>query len=365
VGKVRERTCARYNKAMNRFRALLLFALLFVSFVPALASAQSGFPLFDPTWQLVPDPSLLDESCEPDDPLAFGAVLQLVQNTMNLAVALTALILIGVIVYAGALFMSAAANAEGISKAKSTFMNAAVGFLIVIAAWLVVDSLMKVFYVGETGNDANFLPWNQIFTGGPACIQKDPNQKSLFQNLKIGEVPTVRTGVTLGEGGTRSTEPLSTTGKGACNSSTIASAAASGGVRMSAVEANTIACLAGPESQCGVSIKNYNWDGVKSKPPSTAYGPFQITLKGNSNCFDNTTCSAAAGVSESLNCKAAFTSAGYSIPGAKLEQCKRAAANLACSAVAAHCVYQAQGSKAWTQDKSSAKQKACITKYGG
>lgn len=352
-----------YNKPMMRFRALIFLAILAFSFVPIEASAAASFPIFDPEWHIVPDARELDPSCPAGAPLSFGATLQLIQNLMNGAVALTGLILIFVIVYAGALFMSSAANAEGISKAKTTFQNAAIGFIIVIAAWLAIDAFMKVLYVGDSGTNADFLPWNQVFTGGSACIKADPDQKPLFGDLNLGQIPEI----IGGGGGTIGgpSAPLSTSGKGACNATTIAASAAAGGVRMSGTEANLLACLAGPESSCGAQLENYNWNAKQKPPPSTAYGPFQITLKGNSTCFENDACYRAANVSGPLNCSSAFDSKGYAIPGSTLDRCRTAAANLSCSSVAAHCVYERQGSSAWTQDKKSAQQEACISQTGG
>lgn len=355
---------------MNRLRAFLLLALIISSFAPVPALAQSGLPLFDPEWHLVPDPHELDpENCESTDPLAFGAILQLIQNAMNLAVAATALILIFVIVYAGALFMTSVANPEARSTAKSTLTNALIGFLIVISAWLVIDAVMKVLYVGQTGQDPSFLPWNEVFTGGEACIKVDTNQKSLFGNLNFGQVPAT-TGGTGGLGQTLPGGGPVNTGYGKCSPSAIASAAAAGGYRLTTAEANTFSCLAVPESSCGT---NTSIPRTPSGDPTTARGMFQVVLGYNDTCHNLNlpVCTAAArkagwSGSGNLNCSTAF-SRGRVKPGMEelARICTAAAWNLDCNASAAACLMKADGGfSAWTADSRSSVQARCIAQYG-
>ncbi|HEX5774561.1 MAG TPA: pilin [Candidatus Paceibacterota bacterium] len=354
---------------MNRLRAFLLLALLASALVPVPLYAQSGFPLFDPEWHLVPDAHELDSSCPEGAPLAFGAVLQLIQNVMNLAVALTALILIFVIVYAGALFMTSVANAEARSQAKSTLKNALVGFIIVIAAWLVIDAVMKVLYVGQTGENPSFLPWNKVFVGGSACVKVDTNQKSLFGNLNRGQVPQT-TGSTGGLGRTLPGGGPVNTGYGKCSPSAITAAAAAGGYRLTTAEANTFSCLAVPESSCGT---NTSIPRTPSGSPTTARGMFQIVLGYNDKCHNLNlpVCSTAAqkagwSGSGNLNCSTAF-SGGRVKPGMEelARICTAAAWNLDCNASAAACLMKADGGfNAWKADSRSSVQTRCIAQYG-
>jgi hypothetical protein len=331
---------------MRRF--FITFFASLVLFVGVAAPAYAAnLPLLDPNFTIVPSACT---SC----PCGYGGVLQLIQNLMNVAVSLGVIAFILVAAYAGFSFMVNPTNPEGRSKAKSMLLNVVVGMVIVLAAWLFVDFIMKTLY----NSNSKYGPWNEILkdtSGGSQCIQEHG----------VVAIPGLGNGIIDAILGGGSNQVLTATGSGACNASTIQSAAAEAGVRMATSEANLLACLAGPESTCGTVMENYNWDAKKEPPPSTAYGPFQITLKGNSKCFENTACYAAAGVTGPLDCDDAFTSKGYSIPGTKLNQCRTAAANLACSAAAADCVYQEQHAKAWTADKSSAKQQSCINTYGG
>ncbi|MEK7099716.1 MAG: hypothetical protein AAB883_01075, partial [Patescibacteria group bacterium] len=207
---------------------------------------------------------------------------------------------------------------------------------------------------GETGQRANFLPWNEIFTGGPACV-KGSIGKSLFDDLNLGQLPGV-TGATSTDGGGITVPPP--TGVGACNAATLQSLATKSGTSLTSAEAKTFACLAQYESSCGARNLNYNWN-----KGSSAAGAFQVLLDGNSACYDNAVCAKAAGVSgTTLNCSAGFS--GGRISNKDIAQrCVNAASNLACSLAAAKCVKNQQGFSAWTADSNSRGQKACISTY--
>jgi len=334
---------------MHRFRLLLtgvIFTIVACVGIPIQAQAATA-DFFGP---LISDAC----TCPGVHAPSFGCVLDTIQRAMNLGISLSILIAVLVLTYAGILFLLSPTNPESKTKARTILTNGVVGFIIVIAAWLIVDFVMKLFYGGQFG------PWNQILNGGATCIDAVQTQ-SLFAGSNVTAVPGSTT--TAGAGG--SNVPLSNTGRGACSATDIFNAASTGGVRMSSQEANIISCVAGPESGCGTLMQNYNWNAAHSPPPSTAWGPFQITLKGNSRCFDNSVCEQVAGVSGPLNCASAFTSSGYSIPGPTLQRCQLAAANLNCSSVAADCVYNSQGPHAWTADPHNTQQQACITANGG
>ena len=71
-------------------------------------------------------------------------------------------------VWAGSLYILSATNPESRSTANKMLINAAVGLLIVLSAWLIVDFVMKTLYK----NDSEFGPWNSILVGGGdnSCI---------------------------------------------------------------------------------------------------------------------------------------------------------------------------------------------------
>lgn len=334
---------------MHQLRALLLFAVLLL---PQLALAQSGLPLLDPNWHIVPDPHVLDSTCPEGSPLGIGGVIVLLQNLMNAAVALGVVVMTLVVAYAGFLFIASPFNSENRTKAKTTLWNTVVGIVIVLTAWLVIDFAMKLLYNPEaTFGGKELGPWNQVLVGGDACIRARAGSP-LFELPFTRDTPAGNPDV--GAGGPGIAVPR--TGPGACNANTLMAAAQQSGLTLSASDANTFACIAKWESACGTKVLNYAW-----RKGSSAAGPFQVLLDSNSACYENSACQKAAGVSGRLNCSAAFSGGNPNSNKALVEQCVRAAANLNCSVAAAICVKNKQGFGAWTADKNSRMQQACIS----
>ena len=141
----------------------VLFALS-VILVPSFASAAS---VFDSNFHIVPDAHTLDASCAEGAPLSFGAVMSMVQSMVNVSISLGALIFMMIMAWAGVLFIMSAANPESRNAAKKMLMNGAIGLLIVMSAWLIVDFVMKTLY---NPNSSGFGPWNSILGDGPTCV---------------------------------------------------------------------------------------------------------------------------------------------------------------------------------------------------
>jgi len=317
---------------MKRLWAPLL--LLVVLFVPFAVSAQSNLPLFDPDWQLVPDAHEIDPAnCPEGYPLGFGGALQLIQNVMNAAISFGVIISVLVIAGAGILWILTPTNPENHSQAKKILMNAVIGLLIILSAWLVVDFVMKLLY---NPNAYNFGPWNEILTGGDLCIKPMETQPLFSGNITA--VP--------GQGAPGvSYDPQYTT-SGSCSPASVQQAGQS--VNITTKEARFLACIARPESRCGGDLTNYNWG-----KGSSAYGPFMILLDGNARYFENDACRIAANVSGRLNCQDGFRS-GNPIPGSAIaNRCMRAAANLACSTAAATKLVRESGATPWVGNNDS------------
>jgi hypothetical protein len=333
--KRRKAVEGRYNKTMRQFMAGLTVAV-FLVLAPISAHAASA-QFFGP---------IVSPSCScPGAAPGWGCVMDTAQRSMNFGISISIIIAVLILAYGGALFLFSPTNPENISKARSVLINAVVGIVIVLAAWLVVDFVMKLFY-----DQNSFGPWNSILGDGPMCIaaQKLP---TLYQGPSVFSQPGISTGGV--------NAPLAAGGSGSCSATQVQIAATSAGYRITSGQANTLACLARFESTCGAKNLNYNWG-----KGSSAAGAFQVTLDGNSTCYDNSACSAAVGISGPLNCSSAFRG-GNPIPGdTKADLCVRAAANLNCSAAAAACVLQKQGFGAWTADKNSAAQQTCIANGG-
>ncbi|MBA3789497.1 hypothetical protein H0X32_03885, partial [Patescibacteria group bacterium] len=242
-------------------------------------------------------------------------------------------------------------------KARARLFNAVIGLVIVLVAWLLIDSLMKVIY----NSGSSFGPWNSILAdSGDKCFIAKANPPPLpgLTDAANTSGGTGGTGPSVpGAGGT-----LPQNGTGACSASTVQSSAAAGGYNISSSEATILACLARPESACGQKTTGATTPGGQS---TSASGPWQILLGAKDSCH-----SLNIPACGNLNCSAAY-SGGHPKPDAQSQalaaQCQAAANNLTCSASAAACLIQANHGSygAWTADPRSSTQKACVASGGG
>jgi hypothetical protein len=102
-------------------------------------------------------------------PCGFGGVLAIIQNVVNFLIGISIIFATIIIVWAGGLYILSATNPESRSTANKMLINAAVGLLIVLSAWLIVDFVMKTLY--DSGSE--FGPWNSILAGNgeeDSCI---------------------------------------------------------------------------------------------------------------------------------------------------------------------------------------------------
>jgi Type IV secretion system pilin len=93
--------------------------------------------------------------------------IQLGNNVLEWIITVMATICAIVIVVAGFKMATAGGNTGQISDAKSMIANTLIGFIILLAAWLIVDTVLKVFVSGSSeGTGAaeipGFGPWNNI-----------------------------------------------------------------------------------------------------------------------------------------------------------------------------------------------------------
>ncbi len=307
--------------------------------MPQLASAA---PFVGP---LVPQTGAC--SCPGTAP-GWGCVLQTVQTFMNFIVYAGVLVCVLFIAYGGFSLIVSGGNPEGLSTAKTRITNAIIGIVVTLCAWLMVDFVMKVLYNPDTVFEGqNFGPWNALIVsnGIDLCIREStPDLLVTGAPLGIKLVGVTNTGGSLTVGG-----------GGACSAANVQQGAQAGGYQLTSTQANRLACIARFESNCGVKNLNYKWNRG-----SSAAGAFQVLLDGNSECYENNACRAAAGVSGNLNCSTGFRGGNPYPPGNQIaERCVKAAANLACSSAAAACVLKKQGYGAWLTDPNSAKQRTC------
>lgn len=88
----------------------------------------------------------------------FCNLVQLSQNIINFLVGFSVIVAVLLFVYAGFLYLTAGASEENVKTAHKVFRSVFIGFIIVLAAWLIIDTIMKAFV--KTG--ALFGPWNTL-----------------------------------------------------------------------------------------------------------------------------------------------------------------------------------------------------------
>ncbi|MBP6859981.1 MAG: hypothetical protein KBC38_00240 [Candidatus Pacebacteria bacterium] len=316
-------------------RRLALY-LLAASLIPLAAAAQ-GLP----SGSIIPD---LDEGDQNLRTCAAGwkAVLIISGGFLELAIYIAMLIAVLVIVYAGIIFLFNATNPENLSKGKKILGNAAIGLLITLCAWLLVNTVLTSLGAGDIASRTSV-----IGSGGSLCITIQPPQSQIPTSQEVAA------GLPLAP------PPR---GTGSCDPIAVRAAAAAGGYQISEREANTFACLAGPESSCGANV-----DGATtpSGQRTSAAGPWQNILGFKDKCH-----SLNIPACGNLQCHQAFSGGvEKSDPASRAlaAKCRQALANLTCAAAAAVCLNNASGNdfSDWTADSRSSKQKKCIRDHAG
>ena len=116
-----------------------------VSVAPVIASAAG-------LTAIVPADCNQEGGCQTICDLAL-----LAQNVLNDGIYLAVLLSAFLFAWAGWKHMSAGGDAGQIKKANEVFAAVFIGLIIILSAWLIVDTLIRTL----SGNPAG-LPWNQI-----------------------------------------------------------------------------------------------------------------------------------------------------------------------------------------------------------
>lgn len=131
---------------LNRFAlvTVTLFTLMFL-FSPVLVLGQ-GLPS-----QIVPT------SCnEPGGCKSICDIALVAQNLLNTGIFIAVFLSAILFAYAGWEAVTAGGNTEKWGNAKRIFGNVLIGLIIILAGWIIIDTLMK------TVTNASFGPWNKI-----------------------------------------------------------------------------------------------------------------------------------------------------------------------------------------------------------
>lgn len=136
------------SRAVRCAVIVLLIAAVAIALTPALASAQTI-------------PTIVPDNCRGADAAkncGFCDIGELAQNTINAGIYIAVFLSALLFAWAGWLYMTAGGEPGKASQARQIFWNVGVGLAIILAAWLIVDLIMKMLISEE----ALFGPWNEI-----------------------------------------------------------------------------------------------------------------------------------------------------------------------------------------------------------
>ncbi len=101
--------------------------------------------------QVVPDECNQDGGCP-----SVCNIGQLAQNLLTNGIYIAVFLSAFLFAWAGWKYLTNAANPGEVQHAKEIFFNVAVGLVIIVGAWLVIDTAMKTLTGGKIG------PWNKV-----------------------------------------------------------------------------------------------------------------------------------------------------------------------------------------------------------
>jgi hypothetical protein len=190
-------------------RLLPLLFVLAATLTPLYAEA-AAVNFFGP---IVPAACRCDEQTNPEGGVittapAYGCVLQTVQNVIRFAVTLGIFFATLALVYAGFVWMTSRGNPERVSQGRNMLLNVFVGLAVLLAAWLIVDFIMKTLYNEST----EFGPWNSILSDESenVCLLAVSPQSLTTGSLSLNTAPGGSGGATPagndGSGGTVSNQ---------------------------------------------------------------------------------------------------------------------------------------------------------------
>jgi len=132
-------------------RFIAIFSLSFFAFVPT-AFAAGGLPS-----RIVPCDGVNCNLCH---------LVDLAQNLINIGIFITITLAAMTFAYAGYLYLSAGGDVTKATRARQIFTKVAVGLVIILGAWIAVDTLMKTV----VREDSKLGPWNSIGCGQTASF---------------------------------------------------------------------------------------------------------------------------------------------------------------------------------------------------
>jgi hypothetical protein len=135
-----------FGETARVWSLIILFAL-----APAISFAAAGLPT-----QIVPCSGAVARDGLPACTICH--IAELAQNLLNSAIFLAVFMSAILFAYAGWLYLTNEAL-QGQSEARGLFKDVVMGLIVILGAWLVIDTLMKTVSGGQ------YFPWNSVCGG--------------------------------------------------------------------------------------------------------------------------------------------------------------------------------------------------------
>ncbi|MBI4079635.1 hypothetical protein HY414_00185 [Candidatus Kaiserbacteria bacterium] len=121
-------------------------ALVLIALVPYTAFAEIPF--------------IVPENCRASAAQTCGLcdIAQLAQNTINAGIYIAVFLAAFLFAWAGWKYVTAGGDSGKAGDAKKIFWTVGVGLVLILAAWLIVDLIMKIL----VNENAIFGPWNEV-----------------------------------------------------------------------------------------------------------------------------------------------------------------------------------------------------------
>ena len=238
-------------------------------------------------------------TCSPCDLVVlFNTVLKWFMTMAFLLFAVLAIL-------AGFKLISSGGNPGALKEAKGSFTNAFIGLLIILSAWLIVDTLLRKLLPNGNGEISGYGPWSSV-----QCATQ--TVATIEESYFSGD-PVYMQQIVLQNGGTL--PPLQSAG-GACNPTFVG--------KYFPNEIGNAQCIITKESSCGARLESVT-DRMSYDRRAFSFGPMQINITQHQlyGCGSGT-----------LNCPAAFSGKNYSarVTNETLyQQCASAAKNFDCN----------------------------------
>ncbi len=129
-----------FHKTKSAKVLTILFLVLILLPTPILAQNNNE--------GLIPD-CKADTSRDPSPDCGYNDFLQLIKNVINRLIFLSFPIAAGVFAWAGFKMMTAAGSESKRTEAKNMIVKVFIGFVIILAAWLIVNTILSALLKQE------------------------------------------------------------------------------------------------------------------------------------------------------------------------------------------------------------------------